>query len=132
MSSALKDACAAVVAVIVQAACLWVLARVVEWHLFAHVVALPYSLAFALAFAAGCLTLIACRRILAPPGDNASSCNQIRAYGLFGVAALLVGEVILYLGIDLFGLNLWIANAAALAVIVCWVAFGWRFVWGDA
>lgn len=70
-------------------------------------------------------------RILAPSGANPPLCTLIQTYGLFGMAVLLLVEVILYLSIDLLGLNLWIANTAAFVAVVCWVTLGWRFM-GDA
>lgn len=123
MSRALKFASAAAVAAIVETACLWVLV---------HALVLDYPIAVALAFTAGYLTLFAWIRILAPSGANPPLCTQLRTYGLFGIAVLLLLEVIVYGSIDLLGWNLRIANTAALVAVVCWIALGWRFVGGDA
>ena len=124
MSRALKFASAAVVAALVETSVLWVLE---------HVVLLHYSIAVALAFTAGYLTLFAWIHILAPSGANPSLCTQFRTYGLFGIAVLLLAEVMFYVSVDLLGLNpIRVANTAALVAVVCWTALGWRFVGGDA
>ena len=83
MSRAFKLASAAVVAVAVESASVWVLT---------HVVVLDAAIAFAMAFAAGYLALFAAISILRPSGANSPLRAQLWTYGLFGLAVLLIAD----------------------------------------
>ena len=109
-------------AAVVETACLWVLT---------HVVVLRLPIAFALAFAVAYLTLIAAIHILSLSSPNPPLSTQLRTYGLFGIAALLLVQVVVYLCDNLLRLNLTTINAAALAAVMCWVALGWPNVGRD-
>lgn len=122
MSRALRFASAALAAAVVETGCLWVLT---------HSVVLSLSIAFAVAFAAGYLALFAALRILRPSRANPPLRTQLRSYGLFGIAALLLVEVMLSVCVDWIGLNLTKTNAVALFAVACWLALGWPFVGGD-
>ena len=123
MSRALKFAAAVVVAAAVETACVWVLG-----HSDLH-----RSIIFATAFAAGYVTLFGCIGIMGPPTGNPSLGTQLRTYAPFGIAALLLAELIIYLCANLLGVfDLKTVNAAVLVAVVCWVALGWRFVGGAA
>jgi hypothetical protein len=123
MSRALRHAAAAVVAAVVETGSLWVLTHAVE---------LRPSVAFAAAFAAGYVTLFAAIRVLRHSAMKAPLGAQLRAAGLFGIAALLLVEVIVYVCVDWLHLNLTVTNATAVAAVVCWLALGWGFVSVDA
>jgi len=123
MSRAFKLASAAVVAVAVESASVWVLT---------HVVVLDAAIAFAMAFAAGYLALFAAISILRPSGANSPLRAQLWTYGLFGLAVLLIVEAMLYLCDGLLHVNLITTNSVALVAVVFWIALGWRFVGGDA
>ena len=123
MSRALKCASAAAVAVAVETSSLLMLT---------HVVALDLSIAFAMAFAAGYLALFATTGVLRPFGARSPLRAQLRAYGLFGIAVLLIVEAMLYMCDDLLHVNLITTNAVVLVAVACWIALGWRFVGGDA
>jgi hypothetical protein len=118
MSRLLTFASAAV-AVVVETAAVWLLARYLP---------LDLSVAFALAFAAGYLALFAAINFLSPSGANPSLGAQLRTYSLFGLAALLVVEAMVYLCDGLLHAGPATTNAAVLVAVACWIAAGWRFV----
>jgi lipopolysaccharide transport system permease protein len=118
MSRALKLALSALVAVAVETATVWMLT---------HVVVLDLSVAFAIAFALGYLALFAAFRALKPSSANPPLGSQLRTYGLFGIAILLLVEVTVYLCVDLLGLNLATTNTIAMVAVACWVGPVRRF-----
>ena len=123
MNARLKYAVAAVAVTLVETACLAVLVRPM---------AVRPGVALAVAFAIGYVTLFVAVRILSPSGADQPLGGRLQTYALFGVAVLLVAELVLYLGDDVFGLHLALTNTLALVAAACWLAFGWPFIHGSA
>jgi hypothetical protein len=119
MHWAVRGGFAAIIAVIVETVSVWVLVRVPG---------LPASLAFALAFSAGYVALFALLQVTRPSSERPALGTQLRAYGLFGLGALLVVEGALYFCTGLMQVGMLKTNAFILIAVACWVALGWRFM----
>ena len=107
-------ASSAALAAAAQTASLWVLT---------HAVALRLPIAFALAFAAGYVALFAGIHVLTPSGSRIPLGTRLRRNRLFGIAAFVLMEGVVYL-CGLLDLNLTTTNTAVLLAIICWVALG--------
>jgi hypothetical protein len=108
---------------VVESACVWVLTRVTP---------LPSSMTFAVAFAAGYVTVVSVLPVVGPSQTKVPLGTRLLAYGLFALAALLVVEATIYFCDGLLSLGLLKTNLLVLIAVACWVALGWRVMGGDA
>lgn len=119
MSRALRLVAAVVAAVAVETMAVWLLTQVVMTGT---------SIAFAVAFVAGYLTLFTANSVLSHAGTGPPLSTQLRAYGLFGLAALLVVEATVYVCDGLLHTHLAATNAVVLLAVACWIALSWRII----
>jgi hypothetical protein len=115
MGTALRFAAAALAGVIVEAGFLWALT---------HLVTPPLWLAVAVAFAAGYVALFVALHLLGLRAGGGTVGAQLDAYLVFGLAVLLLVEVMLQVCIWL-ELDRTPMNAVLLLATACWVALGW-------
>jgi hypothetical protein len=123
MSRTLPIAFATLFAVAVETASVWVLTRVVS---------LDAAVSFPVAFAAGYLAWFVAFGVVSPRSVDSPLGSKLRTHLSVGISVLLVVEVVVYLCAGLLHTSHITTNTAALVAVACWVAFGWRFVTGDA